>query len=618
MALTQISTQGIKDGTITGTDLATNIDLVDNQKLRLGTGNDLQIYHDGSHSRILDSGTGHLILQTSEINIMNVAGNEDMIKAHSDGNVELYYDNSKKFETTNAGVEITGDLRFDSSVSGGTIRLEDDQKLFLGGGNDLKLYHDGSNSYLEDAGTGQLRLSSNSFRVNNAANSESMIAADQNGAVELYYDNSKKFETTSSGAHVLGTFEGDNFKVSNPGNNAVLIQNPANGIIGFGANNQSNQVVITAAGDLLIPNDTGKINLGASEDLQIYHDGTHSRIYNGTNDLVIRTPETMAFQGATGENRIVTIKDAQVALYYNNSQKLETTSSGVTVTGSLNLGSGDLLLTGNVDLEDSTGAGNNRIRLGASDDLQIYHDGTDSRIENTTNGDLKIINGGNSAMLIQNQNSFNIEIKTNAEDAIKCVANGAVELYHNDVKKFETKSNGVEIFGQMAVEATSDTVAQFIHSSSGNTIGIIMRHGRGGLSGFSGKMISFRGNDNTEEGSIVIGTTNTAFNTSSDYRLKENETSISNPITKLKTLKPYTFNFKKDPDVKVDGFFAHEVFSVVPIAVTGEKDAVKEDGSIEPQGIDQSKLIPLLTAAVQELIGKVEVLETEVAALKAA
>jgi hypothetical protein len=159
-------------------------------------------------------------------------------------------------------------------------------------------------------------------------------------------------------------------------------------------------------------------------------------------------------------------------------------------------------------------------------------------------------------------------------------------------------------------------------TGTGDVVGSIFRHGRGGLSGFAGKMISFRGNDNTEEGSIVIGTTNTAYNTSSDYRLKENETSISNPITKLKTLKPYTFNFKKDPDVKVDGFFAHEVSSVVPVAVTGTKDAVVTQTMIDNeeyekeqlgdpihQGIDQSKLVPLLTAALQEAIGRIEALE---------
>ena len=68
------------------------------------------------------------------------------------------------------------------------------------------------------------------------------------------------------------------------------------------------------------------------------------------------------------------VDDGAVELYHNNNKKFETTSSGATVSGSLNLGSGDLILTGNVDLEDSTGAGNNRIKVGASDDLQIYHD----------------------------------------------------------------------------------------------------------------------------------------------------------------------------------------------------------------------------------------------------
>ena len=186
--------------------------------------------------------------------------------------------------------------------------------------------------------------------------------------------------------------------------------------------------------------------------------------------------------------------------------------------------------------------------------------------------------------------------------------------YNNNPHMTVIKNNGRVGIGiadpdhKLHCEAAS-AVAKFNHTATGDTTGIVMRHARGGLSGFTGKMISFIGNDSTEEGSIVIHTTTTAYNTSSDYRLKENEVAISDGITRLKQLKPYIFNFKKDPDVKVDGFFAHEVSSVVPIAVTGEKDAVNDDGSIKPQGIDQSKLVPLLVAAVQELIGKVEALE---------
>ena len=101
----------------------------------------------------------------------------------------------------------------------------------------------------------------------------------------------------------------------------------------------------------------------------------------------------------------------------------------------------------------------------------------------------------------------------------------------------------------------------------------------------------------------------TSYTSASDYRLKENEVAISDGITRLKQLKPYRFNFKNNPDKTVDGFFAHEVSSVVPEAASGEKDAVDENGDIEPQEIDQAKLVPLLVSALQEAIDRIEVLE---------
>jgi hypothetical protein len=91
---------------------------------------------------------------------------------------------------------------------------------------------------------------------------------------------------------------------------------------------------------------------------------------------------------------------------------------------------------------------------------------------------------------------------------------------------------------------------------------------------------------------------------------------MSDGITRLKKLAPKRFNFKADSSQTVDGFLAHEVEAVVSNAVVGEKDAVDDNGNIDPQGIDQSKLIPLLTAALQEAIAKIEVLETKVAALE--
>ena len=127
--------------------------------------------------------------------------------------------------------------------------------------------------------------------------------------------------------------------------------------------------------------------------------------------------------------------------------------------------------------------------------------------------------------------------------------------------------------------------------------------------------ISFRIN-NGVTGKITSTGSSTVYATSSDYRLKENVTAISDGITRLKTLKPSRFNWKADSSTTVDGFLAHEV-TAVPEAIVGAKDEVDSDNNPVYQAIDEGKLVPLLTAALQEAITKIENLEAEVTALKA-
>jgi hypothetical protein len=110
-------------------------------------------------------------------------------------------------------------------------------------------------------------------------------------------------------------------------------------------------------------------------------------------------------------------------------------------------------------------------------------------------------------------------------------------------------------------------------------------------------------------GSITVTGTATAYNTSSDYRLKENVLPMTGSIDRLKALKPSKFNFITEPLKVVDGFLAHEAGEVVPECATGIKDAVNEDGTPDYQGIDQSKLVPLLVSALQEAISRIETLE---------
>ena len=164
-----------------------------------------------------------------------------------------------------------------------------------------------------------------------------------------------------------------------------------------------------------------------------------------------------------------------------------------------------------------------------------------------------------------------------------------------------------------------------------------------------GQIIGFR-RSSTTVGSISVSSSATAFNTSSDYRLKENVETLSGAITRVKSLKPKRFSWIVDEEdsANVDGFLAHEAQTVVPEAVTGTHNETEAIGNItdgdgntvktgvtEPdtldeghtwtatgtqpvyQGIDQAKLVPLLTAALQEAIAKIETLETKVAALEA-
>jgi len=125
----------------------------------------------------------------------------------------------------------------------------------------------------------------------------------------------------------------------------------------------------------------------------------------------------------------------------------------------------------------------------------------------------------------------------------------------------------------------------------------------------SGSNIMEFGNPNGGIGTILASGSGVTYNTSSDYRLKENEVAIPDGITRLKQLKPYRFNFKADADKTVDGFFAHEVSSIVPESVSGEKDAVDEDGEMILQGMDNARLVPLLVSALQEAIDRIETLE---------
>ena len=256
------------------------------------------------------------------------------------------------------------------------------------------------------------------------------------------------------------------------------------------------------------------------------------------------------------------------------------------------------------------------LSVGASDDFIMFHDGTDSHLLNST-GDL-IINSAASD-----------------EDIIFKVNDGGSST---ETARFDASFDAFVLRdgGGAAVSAGKLEI-----NASGSSYNLIALKTTRTATGTN--FIEFFNSSGTNAGEINHnGSTTVNYSTSSDYRLKENVTYDFDATSRLKQLKPARFNFIADPDVTMDGFLAHEVQSIVPIAVNGDKDEIKkwnkeeiergfapdgasegdnkldDDGNPIPkyQGIDNSHLVPLLTKALQEALTRIDTLEAEVKTLK--
>jgi len=189
--------------------------------------------------------------------------------------------------------------------------------------------------------------------------------------------------------------------------------------------------------------------------------------------------------------------------------------------------------------------------------------------------------------------------------------------------EFRTTPDGTNgTLARMTITSAGDVLLGTTNSSGtvfdGNSIKLLAGQGAGihlsRSTTAAANQITFQ-NNNGQVGFINTEGTATLYSTSSDYRLKEDIVEMQDSISKVQSLKPVNFAWKVD-GTRVDGFLAHEAQEVVPAAVSGSKDAVDEDGQPDYQGIDQSKLVPLLTKALQEALTKIESLEARVAALE--
>ena len=353
------------------------LEFADNAKAVFGNGSDLKIYSDGTNGILEGGGSGGnapLFLNANTIRLQTQTGGEKYIDCQENGAVEVYHNNSKKFETTSSGTVTTGVLAVNDATS-----ADAGNRISVGTSQDIRIYHiAGNDSYFRNY-TGDTYLQGN----NSGTVVNNIKFENSNGATELYFNSNKKFETISSGVST-------------------------DGLMNF-----------NGTGDKILIGDEGKIAFGGGGDLKIYHDGSHSYIYeSGQGKLRLITNSFRLLEPDNSTAMIAADENGAVYLYHNGTLRLETTSTGATLTGLLATTSLAISSSGYISVPD-----NRKIFVGTNDDIQIYHDSSANKniIETTAGGNLDIGSTHNA----------DVQIKTNGTNRFNFGAGGFVPLANN-------------------------------------------------------------------------------------------------------------------------------------------------------------------------------------------
>tara|TARA_B100001287_G_scaffold36126_1_gene25538 strand:+ start:206 stop:2095 length:1890 start_codon:yes stop_codon:yes gene_type:complete len=273
--------------------------------------------------------------------------------------------------------QITGILTAGHIAMGSSITFGDDDRAYFGDGTDLQIYHSGSHSFIQDTGTGNLFIDSNSVQIRNAVASKTTAKFIENAQVELYYNNTERIRTTNTGAVVTGILT------------ATGMVKPADGILINGGNIS-----------LLDRPDGSNHNLffGTGARAAIYHDGSGFSIVNNTGHsyigvgvaskdlyLYAQASGNVLLQQNTGVRYVKGVgSDASVQLFFNNNEKLKTINTGIDVTGAI---TADDLRTDN----------SQTFYLTTANDFRFRHTGGSERLRIDSSGRLRVASTTESA-----------------------------------------------------------------------------------------------------------------------------------------------------------------------------------------------------------------------------
>jgi len=601
------------------------LEFADSAKATFGADADLQITHNNNNSFITDTGTGQLMIQASGLRLRNYPEGHTNVNCQDDV-VELYYDNSKKFETTSGGVEVTGNIIPDANntrnIGNGTtnfnaiwastrFRGNDNVSLQLGNSVDFKILHDGTTNLIESPTGSDLHIK----MMGNTNDVADQVSAKfiEDGAVELYFNGTKKFETSADGAAVSNISNNKGLDLNGVGNNTCIrfmstgsspghayrinYHSVTNNIfnspcISFDKTDSSGTFdshIGAISDDGFHLADNKKLHLGgsgATGDLQIFHDGSNSRISdNGTGNLILDGNEVVVQSNDNSETQARFITNGAVELYHNNVKSART----------INTGSNGFLVGDDAHINASINHGELIVRkdLGSPNNPTISQC---ARITVITNEQTAGGNGYGGALFFGGQdvdasNQYTVDLAavgatTNGSDIGNASASGFLDFY--------TRNGGA--FGH-----------KFRIDNVGDLFG-------------------------TDQSIAVL----------SDSRLKENIEDFTYDINKFKQFKPKTFNWKypeqhRDTPAsgKHRGFIAQDLEvidselvktyripkdnpeSALVDQVTLEENELKDVVS-EGKTANLGRIDAMYISVINQLIAKVETLETKVAALEAA
>ena len=631
-----------------------NLSLGDNDKAIFGAGSDLEIYHDGSNSYIKDVGTGSLRIKSSaEFYVQDASDDEIQISAFKDGEVALWYNGSKKLGTSASGISVTGTVTADGLTMG------DGHTFALGDASEFTIVHTaGGNTNIGEGGSGNLNISARDLLIQDVAGTSRLKVDGNLGDISFYEDTgttAKLFWDASAEALGIGTLAPDQKlhitdgtssgavlrlerSDTSMGNNDVYggiefegndTDTNANGIRGFirglgqGTGGGMKMEFGTAGGGAAIG--SARMTLDADGNVKIGPDAQDIQLLPASANSGL---STVYLRGnATNDKSTVTLNHYGVRAF--------DISAGVIGSGLFHIGNGAsdpaFVIDGSSNVGIGTSSPNANLHTAGSStntvSAQVQNtEGTGSRLDMYAFGSSPAIQSAHRAAVYQ-WTGAGIDLWSRTGD---------LHFGTSNVERMRIDSSG------------SVTVGLATYGGSGYSVGLKLRYAGGGAqygidflpNADGANACDFFNAAGSLVGYIALGATSTVYATSSDYRLKTDAQPMTGASARVQALNPVNFEWIAD-GTRVDGFLAHEAQAIVPEAVTGTKDAMMDqEYEVTPavldengtettaavmgtrsvpdyQGIDQSKIVPLLTAALREALTKIDDMETRLAALEA-